>query len=116
MEIRADRYRIHCDLTTMTVVCEGALLLSGVEEYHPILQLLKEMIDQQPNKMTIDLRELKYLNSSGINMFARFAMYAQDKKQPAFELTMMGKKQIYWHERIFKNLKRLLPTLTVELD
>lgn len=114
MEIRADRYRIYYDPATTTVVCEGALLLSGVEEYHSILQFFKEIIDQRPHTVTIDLKELKYLNSSGINMFARLVMYVNEKGKDSLELTILGRKEIYWHDRVFKNLKRLLPTLIVK--
>jgi hypothetical protein len=116
MEIKSDRYRIHYDLTTMTVVCEGALLLNGTEEYHSILTFLKGIVDQQPSYMIIDLRGLKYLNSSGINMFAKFVMYINDKQKNSnlFDLTIIGRKEIYWHERVFKNLKRLLPILTIK--
>ncbi len=117
MEIKADKYNITYDPTIATVTCEGSLLLNGTKEYEPILQLFnKAAEEQQPNKLTIDLRNLKFLNSSGINMMTKFVINVGDIKALDLELEVVGYKKVAWQEKLSKNLRRLMPGLVVKLE
>ena len=71
---------------------------------------------QQPNSLTIDLRELKFLNSSGINMMTKFVINVGDIKALDLELVVIGSKKIAWQDKLLKNLRRLMPTIKVKLE
>ena len=116
VEIKTEKYYIAYYPNTSAVRCEGALLLNGSQEYEPILQLFKQAAksEQQSKKLTIDLRSLKFLNSSGINMMTKFVIHASDIE--ALELVLVAYKNVAWHEKLLKNLKRLMPSLTTQLE
>jgi hypothetical protein len=72
MDIVHDDYQVHYDATTATVICQGSFRLRGTEEYAPILQVLTAAADAQPATLTLDLRTLQFLNSSGIKALVPF--------------------------------------------
>ncbi len=116
MEIISQDYHVVYREETATVVCEGTFLLSGTEEYAPILQLLNTTADAQPTqgRLTLDLRNLEFLNSSGINTFTKFVI--QVRNQQHIQLVVRGYENIPWQARLLKNLQRLMPTLELLLD
>lgn len=117
MEIKADKYSVTYDSDIATVTCKGSLLLNGAKEYEPILQLFNMAAEQQqPNSLAIDLRELKFLNSSGINMMTKFVINVCDIKALDLELVVIGQKKIAWQDKLLKNLRRLMPTLKAKLE
>ncbi|EDN66730.1 conserved hypothetical protein [Beggiatoa sp. PS] len=92
-------------------------MLNGAKEYEPILQLLNMAAEQQQQKtLTINMRELKFLNSSGINMMTKFVINVGDIKSLDIELVVIGNKKIAWQEKLSKNLRRLMPTLKTKLE
>ncbi|MEB3827163.1 slr1659 superfamily regulator [Phormidium sp. CCY1219] len=112
MEIKTDDYRISYDTDTATVNCQGSLRLSGMDEYAPIVELLEAAINQEPPIMTLNLQELDFLNSSGINVLSKFAIKVRQKK--TIDLVVKGSKDILWQGKSLKNLQRLMPSLTLE--
>jgi len=117
MEIKTDKYSIIYDPTTATVTCTGSLLLNGIKEYEPILQIFNAAAEQQqPNQLMVDMRGLKFLNSSGINMMTKFVINVSDIKMLTLALTVICDKKIAWQEKLSKNLRRLMPTLKVRLE
>jgi len=94
------------------VAFKGALRLSGMEEYAPILELLKSTTDEAAG-VTIDLRELEFLNSSGITMLSRFVIYVRDRT--GISLEFLASATITWHARSLTNLQRLMPAASVVL-
>lgn len=117
MEIKGDKYSITYDHTAATVICKGSLLLNGAKEYEPVLQLFNLAAEQQQTKsLILDLRELKFLNSSGINMMTKFVIHVSDIKPLMIDLSMIGDKKIAWQDKLAKNLQRLMPGLRVNLE
>jgi hypothetical protein len=117
MELKADKYSVVYDPDTAMVTCKGSLLLNGAKEYEPLLQLFNMAAEQQqPNSLTIDLRELKFLNSSGINMMTKFVINVGDIKALDIELMVIGCKNIAWQDKLLKNLRRLMPTIKTKLE
>jgi hypothetical protein len=100
MEIKTKDYTLLYDRDTQTVTCCGAFRLSVVEEYAPIVDLLNEVADSSPNTVTLDLRKLEFLNSSGKNI----------------QIAIKGSKQIPWQRKSLKNLQRLMPSLQLEFE
>jgi hypothetical protein len=94
-----------------TVFFKGALRLSGADEYRPILEMLKETLATPAEPVVLDVRELNFLNSSGITMFSRFVIEARDRT--GVNLRFLASESIPWHARSLKNLQRLMPTLEI---
>ncbi|MDY6783368.1 MAG: hypothetical protein SW833_12635 [Cyanobacteriota bacterium] len=114
MEIEGDNYRVCYDDETTTVKCKGSLRLSDMEEYKPIVNLLNEVAQQQPSLITLDLRGLEFLNSSGINVLSKFVIRV--RKQKTSTMKILGSKMVPWQLKSLKNLQRLMPKLQLEIE
>ncbi|MDX2273303.1 MAG: hypothetical protein NW237_15325 [Cyanobacteriota bacterium] len=114
MEIKTDDYYVYYDAEAGTVVCQGSLRLAGTEEYAPVAQLLGDAADQQQESLKLDLRDLQFLNSSGINMLSKFVL--KIRQQGSLKIIVQGSKLIPWQGKSLKNLQRLLPSMILELE
>lgn len=114
MEISHDDYQVDYDEATATVTCQGSFRLHGGEEYKPILDLLTRAADARPETLTLNVRDLQFLNSSGINTLSKFVLHV--RKQGSCQVTIQGSTRFPWQEKSLKNLQRLLPALQMEID
>ena len=114
MEINTKDYSILYDSATETVTCCGSFRLSQMEEYAPIVQLLNDVADGEPKIITLDLRKLEFLNSSGINILSKFVIKVRQQKN--IQIAVKGSKEIPWQGKSLKNLQRLMPSLSLELE
>ena len=107
MEIKGGTYRVWFDPNECTVSFEGILRLSGHEEYQPIDKLLERVLENGPSRVTLDMRRLSFLNSSGINVLYKFAIAT--RKQSDIQLIVRASKSMSWQGRSLPNLKRFNP-------
>jgi hypothetical protein len=75
--------------------------------------MLKETLTSPAMPIVLDLRELDFLNSSGITMLSRFVMEARDR--PGIDVQVLASETVPWHARSLRNLQRLMPTLSIRL-
>jgi hypothetical protein len=114
MDIIHEDYQVRYDAATATVICQGSFRLRGTEEYAPILQALTAAADAKPATLTLDLRTLQFLNSSGINTLAKFVLHV--RQYNATQVVMKGSHRVPWQEKSLKNFQRLLPGLQLEIE
>lgn len=114
MEIKGENYSVTYDSETVTITCEGSFRLRGSEEYAPIVELLNDVADEKPATITLNLEQLQFLNSSGINTLSKFVIRL--RKQKSTNLVIKGSQEYPWQAKSLKNLKRLLPSLQLELS
>lgn len=114
MEISHEDYHVAYDEAGGTVTCKGSFRLHGGEEYKPILDLLLLAADATPETLTLDVRELKFLNSSGINTLSKFVLRV--RKHGSSKVVVRGSTGYPWQEKSLKNLQRLLPGLQLEIE
>ena len=108
MEISSPDYRVWYDEGRGTVVMEGSFRLNG-PLYAPISELLDKVLALKPAALRLDLTELKFLNSSGINVLAKFTI--QVRNAGGLTLSVVGSHKIPWQEKSLPNLKKLYPAL-----
>jgi hypothetical protein len=114
MEITHEDYAVQYDAETATIVCQGSFRLRGNEEYAPILQVLTQAADAKPETLTLDVRALQFLNSSGINTLSKFIL--QVRKLSASQMVIKGSRAFPWQSKSLKNFQRLLPALQLEVE
>jgi len=114
MEITTEKYSVQYDEAAKTVFCRGALRLAGMEEYAPIVQLLEKVLENDPSPLKLNLQELEFLNSSGINVISKFVLKVRGKE--IIHLIVQGSTAIPWQEKSLKNLQRLMPSLELVWD
>ena len=110
--ITGENYQVEYLPDITTINFQGVLRLAGMTEYEAIDKLLAEVASTNPKHMTLNFEELEFLNSSGFSVLSKFAIAM--RKQKVTEIIMIGSQNIAWQAKSFKNLKRLLPNLTVE--
>lgn len=64
--------------------------------------------------MSINLKDLGFLNSSGISMLSKFVLSLRKKK--GIQLIVLGSNDMPWQGKSLKNLEKLLPGLKLEID
>ena len=113
MEIKTETHNIIYDQSKHSVIFQGSLRLNGTEDYAPISNLLNNVVEEEPPKIILNLKELKFLNSSGISMLSKFVINVRKRKN--IQMSVLGAKDIPWQGKSLKNLQRLMPSLTIEL-
>ncbi len=123
MEIKTDTYTVRYDEENNVILCEGTLRLSGMEEYSPVVEMLNTVVERSPPLITLDLRKLEFLNSSGINVLSKFIIKVRQHRerqakenQPETNMVVYGSQTIPWQSKSIKNLQRLMPSLELEWD
>ncbi len=114
MEIKTENYSVRYEEETTTIIFQGSLRLNGMQEYAPIVRLLDDVVESGVSTITLNLQKLEFLNSSGINVLSKFAIKVRQKKN--IKLIVKASKAIPWQAKSLKNLQRLLPTLSLEVE
>lgn len=107
MDIRTSEYQVWVE--DSTIHYEGTMRLSGTQAYAPILELMQHVLDSTSESIVLDLTELEFLNSSGINLLAKFTI--EVRKRPAIKIMVKGSTRIPWQSKSLPNLKKLHPAL-----
>ncbi|TGO02979.1 hypothetical protein PN36_15200 [Candidatus Thiomargarita nelsonii] len=115
LEIITKKYSVKYDTETNTIYWQGVIRLEGFKEYEPITQLLEKVATLEPLRMTLNIRKLKALNSSGISVLGRF-LFNLENKTTIPSMVMQSSKNIIWQKKWAKNFQLLLPTLQFEWE
>ncbi len=113
-EIKDKDYVVQYDSDSSKVDFAGLLSLGGPKEYAPIANLLNNIATAEPDQMTLDLRKLEFLNSSGISMLSKFVLGLRKKK--GVKLVILGSNEMPWQGKSLKNLQKFLPSLKLEIE
>jgi hypothetical protein len=112
MEVKGDDYKVWYNASESSIYCQGSLRLAGTEEYAPIVQILEHVIEQSPQRIILNLCQLEFLNSSGINVLSKFVIKVRQKEK--ISITVQGSDTVPWQGKSLKNLQRLMPALKLE--
>jgi hypothetical protein len=113
-EIKDSDYSVEYDPESVNINFQGILSLGGPKEYKPIADLLNETVALNPPEITLNLRQLEFLNSSGISMLSKFVLSLRKKK--GIQLVILGSNERPWQSKSLKNLQKFLPSLKLEID
>ncbi len=113
MDITHADYQVQYDEANAIVTCQGSFRLHG-EEYQPILDLMISAADAMPDTLTLDVRELQFLNSSGINTLSKFVLQVRIHK--VSQVVIRGIALFPWQVKSLKNFQRLLPGLQLKIE
>lgn len=113
MEIKGAGYSLTFDEKTGEAFFKGTFRCSN-EEYAEITKMMDKIIQDKPEKLLLDLTEMEFLNSSGINMFAKLVITMRNKGETALE--MKGTNKFPWQGKSLPNLKKLYPAMTLAIQ
>jgi hypothetical protein len=114
LEVKSDDYKVLYEPDSATVSFEGEISLGGSADYAPIVKLLDNAAAGDVKTITLNVKELKFLNSSGISMLSKFVLGMKKKKN--IQLVVLGSKQMPWQGKSLKNLEKLLPGLKLVIE
>lgn len=115
MEVKSADYRVAAAEGSNTVSLEGTLRLNGADEYQPIQQLLDESLARASGgECCWDLRQLQFLNSSGINMLYQLVIKA--RRMGGVKMRVIGSKDVAWQSKSLANMTRFMPGLQLDLE
>ncbi|MBV7332397.1 hypothetical protein KFU94_30035 [Chloroflexi bacterium TSY] len=112
-EIVHDDFQVVYDPAMATIVFTGMLRLPGAE-YEPIAALMDRVTETELAVITLDLRELSFLNSYGINIISRFVMKLEQRE--ATQLVVRGNGAHPWQAKSLRILPRLMRAVTIEFE
>jgi len=109
------KYSVKYDRETNTLYWHGVIRLEGIQGYEPLMQLLNQVVALEPLRMTLNIRKLKVLNSSGLSTLGRF-IFNLDHKKITQSIVVQSTNKIAWQKKWAKNFQRLVPTLQIEWE
>ena len=111
MEIKTNEYRVWVE--NSTIHFEGTMRLSSPAEYAPIQALMAQALAENTSRLDLDMTALEFLNSSGINLFAKFTIDVRNRG--GVGLGVKGSTRIPWQSKSLPNLKKLHPALDLQI-
>jgi hypothetical protein len=114
MEIKGPDYHVTYNPDTALVTLRGSYELPGMKEYAPIVELLNEAVKQKPATITLDMREVNFMNSSALSMILKFGINIRNKK--ASHLVVLGTKIYPWQSKSLKNIKRFVRNAELKFE
>ena len=100
-KIQTPDFTVYFEASEQTVVLIGSLRLNAAPEYEPISQLMSQamekLISEGKPMLIVDVRELKFLNSSGINLLYQFVLKV--RKQGGIGLKVLGSSSNAWQTK-----------------
>jgi hypothetical protein len=111
--IEGENYRVDYAPERSTIQIIGVLRLSGLAEYAPVTELLNQALNAHKT-ITLDLRQLEFLNSSGIGMLLKFVIEARNKQDVT--LNLQGSGTVPWQAKSLVGLQRLMPGINLVIE
>ena len=114
--LQGEEYSVEYNELTQSIALLGTIRLQTSDEYEPIMQVLVKAHSQTlaGDPLCLDFRQLRFLNSSGINTISRFVINA--RKEDKVVLKILGNQDIYWQQKSLTNLQKLWPKVQIEIQ
>jgi hypothetical protein len=114
MHAQSPDYDIRYDEADNTVYFKGSLRLNAAPEYAPISNILDKVLQRNADGQVIwDLRDLVFLNSSGINMLYQFVV--KIRRAGNVQMQVIGSNAVPWQQKSLGNMTRFMPNLKLDL-
>jgi hypothetical protein len=115
MQVVGRKYRVRFDAQTATISCIGILDVRGKEGYQPIVDLFDAVVDLQPELITLDIRHLEFLNSSGITAIGS-GLVIKVRDKGCSQLAICCSDLYPWQKRSMNGISKLMPGIELRFE
>ncbi len=115
MEIADDKYTVRYDASTGTITCEGIMDLRAKESYRSLSTLFNDVVDQEPETITLNIRELRFLNSSGITAIGA-GLVMKIRNSGSSKLVIVCNEKYVWQKKTMKIISKLMSGIVLKYD
>ena len=114
MELSEKNFQAIYQLEAHTVAFRGTLRFSDLSpSYKSLEQFCARIIDQEPEKLALDLAELQDMNLAGMNLLIRFVKRIYELKKSRVVVYLSPRE--YRQRLLHKLLHKLIPELVLEI-
>jgi hypothetical protein len=113
MELKGEDYLVTYDESRNAIEFFGTIRLRDSSDYSSIGELLESAHGKAAAELSLDFRNLKFLNSAGINTISKFVITA--RRADTVALKVLGNSEISWQQKSLKNLQKLWPKVQIEI-
>jgi hypothetical protein len=106
-----EHYSVELQSGSDTIVMRGVLRLASPAAYEPVFAPVRATMDAN-NAATLDIRDVSFMNSSGIRALASLILSA---KGSGVSLTMVVRDAIPWQRKTVARLQSINPALRVDV-
>jgi len=111
--IETAEFVVRYDAAQHHVVFSGSIRLRTAGDYDDLRQLLRGAIARADRELRLDLRELTFLNSSGISALGHFIVEA--RKAARVPIVIVGSTERPWQARSLATLERIWNKVTLTI-
>ena len=105
MEIKTEKYSVEYTKNDRQITFKGILRLQEKDEYREIFELLTQAANETTGlPLKLDMRKLKFLNSSGISALSMFIIKMRKLDK---DISIRGNESIPWQMKSLKNFQKL---------
>lgn len=115
MRVTGENYEVIYDSSISTIICKGSMDLRGKDGYMQVAELFEKVIEKNPANITLDIRNLKYLNSSGITTIGA-GLVIKARKKGVSRFVIHSTKNHAWQARSMKGIVKLMPGMELKFD
>ncbi len=113
MELKGEDYIVTYNEMTNAIEFFGTIRLRDSSDYSSISDLLEMAHKNAVDVMSLDFRNLQFLNSAGINTISKFVIVT--RRADTVALKVLGNSEISWQQKSLKNLQKLWPKVQIEI-
>ena len=113
MEFRGEDFVITYNQVSNSVEFFGTLRLRDSADYKPLTDIFEAAHQNARDLLTLDFRNLQFLNSAGINTISRFVITARTRDTA--QLRVLGNTEISWQQKSLLNLQKLWAKVAIEI-
>ena len=105
MEIKTEKYSVEYTKNDRQITFKGILRLQEKDEYREIFELLTQAANETTGlPLKLDMRKLKFLNSSRISALSMFIIKMRKLDK---DISIRGNESIPWQMKSLKNFQKL---------
>ncbi len=114
MKLETDKYTVEYIRKNRKITFKGILRLQSKEEYREISELLSQAANETTGlPLVLDMRELVFLNSSGISAFSMFILKMRKLDK---DILIEGNESVPWQTKSLKNFQKLYSKVEINFS